>query len=329
MVEHIEYPSTLGAAEASVSAQKRASRWDVDATCNTRVKSKLAERIINDNTSNAISQSSKRNRSRRWDIPSSVNAPGRNEKNDGNEAHSIRTSNSSTTEQTYLQNRDRKYDIHSNECMKRRPMQDRGDRNNEENDQSRLKNQSSPSSTPPCDPISPQVISVDLPSRLSKKGQSLSNPYPADSASDLSMRKKVNDMPSRNPAKNSSIKNRKGFAQHSNEEANNKVFEEERPKLDSKKLVKSDDEEPSLKIIVQPGEGIRGRYTNTSIDFTVKRKFRLSKALKKIRKHIGIDKSLKIGFLSRESSKVLTTGTFDSLSIPNNTILQLVEDKDN
>ena len=327
-VTNEEYPSNLGAAEVSVSAQKRASRWDVDATCNTRVKSKHAERIINDNTSNVISQSSKRNRSRRWDVPSSVNAPGRNEKNEGNQAHSIRTSGSSITKQANLQNRDRNYDINSNECMETMPIQDRGARKNEENDQACLNTQISPSSTPPCDPILPKEIPADLPSTLSNKGQSLSTPYPADSASDLSLKKEVNDF-SRNPTKNSSIKNREGFTQHKSKEVNNKVSEEERPKLDSKKLVKSDDEEPNLKIIVQPGEGIRGRYTNTSIDFTVKRKFRLSKALKKIRKHIGIDKSVKIGFLSRESSKVLTTGTFESLSIPNNTILQLVEDKDN
>ena len=66
--------------ELSVSAQKRASRWDVNATCNTQVKSKHAERIIHDNTFNATRQRSKRNRSRRWDVPSSVNASGRNEK---------------------------------------------------------------------------------------------------------------------------------------------------------------------------------------------------------------------------------------------------------
>jgi len=93
-VEHKAHPST---AELSISAQKQASRWDVNATRNTQVKSKHTERIIHDNPFNAIRQRSKRNRSRRWDVPSSVNASGRNEKNDGNEAHLIRTSSSSAT----------------------------------------------------------------------------------------------------------------------------------------------------------------------------------------------------------------------------------------
>ena len=44
----------------------------------------------------------------------------KNEKNGGNEAHSIQTSSSSTLEQTHLQNRDRKLDINSNECMKKK-----------------------------------------------------------------------------------------------------------------------------------------------------------------------------------------------------------------